>query len=178
MEPGHVVAMKGGPHAESGWDEIVAWKIADLRAAGVTFWGYNGTLCHPVRQVQPFAAAAGGEVAVAMVPTGSDPGIPAWWAREWSVDGVGWSPLPDGVRVSGSKHALVLDRLEPCDDMIDLAAYRVAVGPMTGRPANDYLRHRVDKGCFSRSMDTGTAARLMRVVLRGRLARPWAVFLR
>ena len=60
MQPENVVLMKGGPHAGSGWRDIVDWKIGDLQAAGVTFWGYGGSVCHPTRQVQPFAAASSG----------------------------------------------------------------------------------------------------------------------
>lgn len=44
MDPSRVVMMKGGPHAGSGWTDIVAWKIGDLRNTGVTFWGYGGSV--------------------------------------------------------------------------------------------------------------------------------------
>ncbi len=178
MEPANVVMMKGGPHAGSGWDAIVDWKIGDLRAAGITFWGYGGSVCHPTRQVQPFADAAGGRVEVAMIPTGSDPGNPATVAQEWSADGQQWNPLPEGVRVTGSKWALVMDQLSACEDSIDLGRYTVAVGASTGRLAADYLRARVDKGCFRLTATDEPAAQPVPVVLHGRLAAPWAVFLR
>lgn len=178
MQPDHVVVMKGGPHAGVEWTGIVEWKIADLRAAGITFWGYGGSICHPTRQVQPFARGANGNVEVAMVPTGSDPGNAPTEAREWSADGFTWGPLPSGVRVTGSKWALVMDELAPCTDSIDLSGYTVAVGAQSGRPATQYLRHRVDKGCFSRAAQPGPPAPPLPVVLRGHLSAPWAVFLR
>jgi hypothetical protein len=179
LEPDYVVMMKGGPHAGSGWGDIVNWKVGDLLTAGVTFWGYGGSVCHPTRQVQPFAQQASVAVEVAMIPTGSDPGNPPTVSTEWSRDGATWEPLPSGVRVTGSKWALVLDSLELCDEKIDLAEYAVAVGAMAGRSATDYLRHRVDKGCFTRARVSSDGRKHeLPVVLRGRLTEPWAVFLR
>jgi hypothetical protein len=169
--------MKGGPHAGAAWGAIVEWKIADLRAAGFTLWGYGGSVCHPIRQVQPFAEAAGNDVAVAMLPTTSDPGNASTEATEMSVDGQDWEPLPAGIRVTGSKWALVLGDLEPCEDTIDLARYEVAVGDKAGTPASAYLRHRVDKGCFRRTA-IAAPADPRPVTLRGTLVKPWAVFLR
>lgn len=177
MTPEYVVMMKGGPHAGSGWADIVDWKVKDLRVAGIAFRGYGGSVCHPTRQVQPFATAAAGEVAVAMIPTGSDPGNLPTVASEWSVDGARWEPLPAGVRVTGSKWALVMDELEPCSVSIDLDEYAVAVGASAGRRASEYLRARVDKGCLTRTMPVDSS-RPVPVVLRGRLTAPWAVFLR
>lgn len=178
MESRHVVVMKAGTHAGLGFGDIAKWKIADLRATGVTFWGYRGTLCHPTRQVQPFAAAADGEIEVAMIPTRSDPGNPALPATAWSADKTIWEPLPDGITVTGSTHALVLSALEHCEDTLDLAMYRVGIGPSAGRPAPDYLRHRIDKACLTQTTPTGPLSHSVPVVLRGRLTAPWAVFLR
>lgn len=170
--------MKVGIHAETGLSAIVDWKLGDLRAAGVTFWGYGGSVCHPTHQVQPFVEDAGGAVDVAFVYTPSDPRNAATPASEWSADNSSWGPLPVGVRVTGSKWALVKDRLEACLDSIDLAQYVVARGDSAGRRAPDYIRSRVDKGCFVRDPDPALEPRPVPVVLRGWLVAPWAVFLR
>lgn len=176
MEPSAVVVMKGGPHAGASWSAIVDWKRADLARAGVTLWGYGGTVCHPLTQVQPFARAHR-LVEVGMIPTTSDPGNVATIAEAMSRDGTTWDPLPSGITVTGSAHALVLDRLEPCEETIDLGRYVVAIGPKAGTPASAYIRSRVDKACL-RLADSSGPVDLRPVTLRGRLAEPWAVLLR
>ena len=40
--------MRVGWHAESSWPEIVDWKQRDVADAGVTLWGYGGSVGHPV----------------------------------------------------------------------------------------------------------------------------------
>ena len=177
MQPTAVIIMKAGPHAGSGWQEIVEWKMGDLLRADVTLWGYGGSLCDPLRQVQPFALEVGTSIEVAMLPTTSNPENAPTVASEMSVDKVKWEPLAEGVNVTGSKCALVLDRLDLCDEVIDLSSYEVAIGPSEGKPAGDYLRHQVDKGCFRRILQpSGDDVRP--VTMRGRLTRPWAVYLR
>jgi hypothetical protein len=67
--PPYAIVMKGGVHASEGWEEIVERKRGEERSAGVILWGYGGTVCHPMTQVQPFAEDAEGAVAVLMIRT-------------------------------------------------------------------------------------------------------------
>lgn len=113
-----------------------------------------------------------------MIPAGSDPGNAATVSTQWSHDGAQWRQLPDGVTVTGSEWALVLDRLEHVAETINLAAYEVAVGAQAARPATEYLRHRVGQGMLRALVGPLRAPAVLPVVLRGRLVEPYAVFLR
>jgi hypothetical protein len=85
--------MKAGFHFEEEWSSVIERKLAELATAGVVFWGYGGSACHPVRQIQPFARLYG-EVDVAMLYTRSEYRAEIVWAQAMSVDGVRWQPLP------------------------------------------------------------------------------------
>jgi hypothetical protein len=165
IAPSAAILMKVGFHAGEEWNEIIARKQGEISSTGVTFWGYGGSACHPLRQVQPFAHQCEGDVLVTMLWTGSRPLSPSRTADEISVDGEHWQPLPPAVRITGSKWALVL------------GAYEIGVGPSGGKPASAYLRGQSDKACVRRSA-VRTKPDPRAVVARGQLAEPWAVFLR
>jgi hypothetical protein len=175
MKP--AIVMKVGVHAGEAWDSIVSRRQAEERIAGVTFWGYGGSVCHPITQVRPFVEQVGETVEVLMIRTPSDFMGVASPAREMSIDGVRWEPLPEGIWVTGSKYALVIRSLRPSDGLVDLGAYEVGIGRMTGLPLSDYLRSRVDKAC-ARPTPVPTSPRLLPLVLRAELAVPYAVLLR
>jgi len=177
IEPSAAILMKVGFHAGEEWNEIIARKQGEISSAGVTLWGYGGSACHPLRQVKPFAHQCEGDVAVTMLWTKSRPLSPSRIADEMSVDGEHWQPVPPTVRITGSKWALVLDQLDACEETIDLGAYEISVGPSAGKPASEYLRGQSDKACVRRSA-VQTEPDPRTVVARGRLAKPWAVFLR
>lgn len=166
--------MKVGFHFEETWEQITERKQRELETAGVAFWGYGGSACHPVRQVQPFARTYG-QVAVAMLYTPSELRAPQIWAGEMSIDGTTWRPLPPGVK-TGGKWALVLSQLDVCEDELDLGDYVIAIGPSQGKAGTAYLRGQSDKACM-RLHPTGVSDK-RRVVMRGALIEPWAVFLR
>jgi len=98
-QPSRVIVMKVGVHLGEPWEAIVERKLAEERAAGVAYWGYGGSVCHPITQVQPFAEH-GSSVAVLMIRTRSDflgnstPAVAA------SVDGGSWEPIPASVATS------------------------------------------------------------------------------
>ena len=53
--PKSVVFMKVGNHAGETFEQILERKNSEFAKAGKIFWGYGGTACHPIQQVQPFA---------------------------------------------------------------------------------------------------------------------------
>lgn len=70
-------------------------------------------------------------------------------SEEYSTDGrSNWQKIPAGIRVLGSKYALVLDKIEQVDLQFDLAKSRVAVGRKVGRAGSAYIKGRVDKACL------------------------------
>ena len=104
-------------------------------------------------------------------------------AQEFSVDGVIWQPIPEGVEVTGSKYALVLDEVSPGDLEMPYKDYVVGVGPSRGKEAGQYLQGRVDKACLERNIvPTATAedvaAEARRISHSARLKEPYAVLLR
>lgn len=184
--PEAFVFMKVGNHAGESLEAILARKQAEYEQAGRIFWGYGGSVCHPVRQVQPFARQHVGEAGaiyllMEYIDSKADPDlIPA---QEFSVDGVIWQPIPEGVEVTGSKYALVLDEVSPGDLEMPYKDYVVGVGPSRGKEAGQYLQGRVDKACLERNIvPTATAedvaAEARRISHSARLKEPYAVLLR
>ena len=174
-QPSRVIVMKVGVHMGEPWEAIVERKLGEERAAGVAYWGYGGSVCHPITQVQPFAEH-GSSVAVLMIRTRSDflgnstPAVAA------SVDGGSWEAIPAGIATSG-RYALILRSLREVSEEIDLGAYEVAIGPKEGTPLASYLRGRVDKACARLAAIPRGSDRL-RVVLRADLVAPYAVVLK
>jgi hypothetical protein len=184
--PDRFIFMKVGNHAAESWEQILARKRKELERTGRAFWGYGGTACHPISQVQPFARLTvreQGSVFLVMehINSRAEPDILP--ATEYSHDGVNWSPIPEGVNVTGSRYALILDEIIPGQLELPLANYEVGVGPSTGKPAEDYLRGQTDKGCFVKSQSPRTPTvspeKLVRkIALTAKLREPYAVLLR
>ncbi len=168
--------MKVGLHLGEAWESILHRKLAEERDVGFAHWGYGGTVCHPITQVQPFATAAREPVEVLMIRTPSDFLGSAAPATAESQDGRTWVPMPVGVVTTG-KYALILRSLRPSDECVDLGAYEVGIGPKAGSPLREYLRGRVDKACAQVSQRP-TESAFARVVLRAELVPPYAVILR
>jgi hypothetical protein len=100
-------------------------------------------------------------------------------AKEYSNDGVVWRPVPKGIEVRGSRYAMVLESLEEADFRLDLGSLRVACGTSKGRLGTDYLRGRVDKGCFEVAGAVSKEfQRHVQIGLVAKLAAPYAVLLR
>lgn len=173
--------MKVGTHGGEDFAAIVERKSREIETSGVTYWGYGGSVCHPLTQVQPFAAASNDEIYLVGVPTPSVPGLDPTRAEEMSPDKVHWEHLPAGNVVLASKYALVLSDLRIVDGLIDLECYEVAVGAKAGLSATEYVRGRVDKACVRRKPMTAGApssSSSASVSIVGALAKPYAVFLR
>lgn len=180
------IFMKVGDHANETWDTILERKNREYREAGMIFWGYGGTACHPLTQVQPFVrdqSRNGSPVHLLMEPIDSDADPDVLPATEYSADGVEWKPIPKGVSVTGSRYAMVLDEILPGELDLDADEFAVGIGPSRGKRASKYLQGRVDKACLERrsSMVEGVGKRPERVHAvryRARLIEPYAVLLK
>jgi hypothetical protein len=177
--------MKVGNHAGETWEQILARKSREYEQTGRIFWGYGGNTCHPVSMVQPFARLAikeQGKILLVMEPIDSKAEPDIVPAKEYSQDGVNWSPIPDGIQVTGARYALILDEIKPGDLEINLAEYEVALGPSVGKAAEAYLQGHIDKGCFTKSAQRRVLSEgkrgMRKIGFSAQLIEPFAVLLR
>lgn len=147
----------GNPNKnESNRDSIVARGLpGSYLALGCLPWArrsYLSTICYPSTAVQPFVRTqlqGGNEVFLVMEEIDSHHQEDPVASEEYSTDGrSNWQKIPAGIRVLGSKYALVLDKIEQVDLQFDLAKSRVAVGRKVGRAGSAYIKGRVDKACL------------------------------
>ncbi len=153
----YIVLMKVGSQADETLDEtlekIVARKSKEEIEAGRIFWGYGGTVCNPFKQVHPFAQIAqqaGERLLLVMVKTPSH--FESWrgLSNAYSIDHAKkiWQPIPEGITIRGSQHAIVCKNLRTVSSLkLNLSAYKVGVGDRKDTPLKDYFRGRVDKAC-------------------------------
>ena len=184
--PDKFIFMKVGDHAAETWQQILERKRREYDEAGMIFWGYGGNACHPINQVQPFSKLLLKEMedvvlVMEYISSDADPDIVP--ATEYSKDGVLWEPIPQGIKVTGSRYALVLDEIQPGDLQVSLNRYEVAVGPSAGKPAELYLQGRTDKACFVKSREERVVEASPEKITRkasfyARLKDPYAVVLR
>ncbi len=180
------IFMKVGDHAGETWTDILERKNREYKDAGRVFWGYGGTACHPLTQVQPFVrkhmVSSGGVVHLMMEPIHSQADPDVLPATEYSSDGVSWKRIPDGICVTGSRYALVLGEITPGD--LDLTAddYVVGVGPSRGKRASQYIQGRIDKACLEFRPQVGVDrladSKVHAVRFSAPLLDPYAVLLR
>lgn len=184
--PDLFVFMKVGMHAGEAWNDILSRKHREYRETGHTFWGYGGSACHPLTQVQPFARQAverGGRVHLLMqtMDSRADPDLLP--ATEYSEDGVHWKELPSGIHVTGSRYAIVLGEISETEFELPLHDYAVALGRSQGRSASDYVRARIDKACLSlaRGGDSSIphiSEQTVKITHTAEIKSPFAVLLR
>jgi hypothetical protein len=185
--PDRFLFMKVGNHANESWNQILERKRKEYETTGHIFWGYGGTTCHPLGVVQPFARLSireQGGIALVMeaITSRADPDIVP--AKEFSRDGIAWEPIPDGISVTGSRYALVLDEIKPGDLAIQLNEFEVALGPSAGKAAETYITGHIDKRCFIRSKqprevnDEKKASVVRRIGFTAELKEPFGVLLR
>ncbi len=178
-----IVFMKVGTHAGENFDVILERKREEYRRTGRVFWGYGGGTMHPIQRVQPFAhmkIEQGMGLTLVMQSIVSRHPPTQAYAKEYSSDGIHWEPIPEGIRVRGSRYALVLDEINAGDLNIDLAQYRVGIGPSAGRIASEYIQGRVDKGCLEQIQEgvAGVERKIVTVGPSANLQPPYAVLLR
>lgn len=182
--PKAFVFMKVGNHAGETFEQIMERKNEEYRKTGRIFWGYGGSACHPIRQVQPFAeeiVEAGGSIYVLMQEIDSRANPVILPATEYSEDGVTWKPIPEGNKVIGSRYALVLDEIKPADFEIDTRNYLVGAGPSMGANAADYMRGHIDKACLiapDSPVTSTSAPKIKKIKLAAKLIKPYAVLVR
>ena len=183
--PEAFIFMRVGNHAGETFESILERKQREFEEAGRIFWGYGGTTLHPIKHVQPFAklcVAQEGSIRIVMEPIDSKAAPNVLPANEFSVDGVNWEPIPTGIEVTGSRFAIVLDEITPGQLDLNLSDFEVGIGPSRGRNAAQYVKGRVDKGCFvskqTRDSDLNTQERIVPIGFQARLLEPYAVMLR
>lgn len=175
--------MKVGTHAQEPLEEILERKTKEIEDAGVAFWGYGGNTCHPQHMVQPFARSfeeRGGAIYLCMQEIDSRHFAPGVSADEYSVDGISWMSIPKGIKVLGSRYALVINQLHRQKFDLPLTATKVAVGTSMGARGSKYISGRVDKACLEVTADVTTAndESPARIDLVAKLVEPYAVYLR
>lgn len=180
-----ILYMKVGTHAKEPLDEIIARKKEEIEKEGFGMWGYGGNTCHPITMVQPFARMFEERdevVYLCMEEMDSKHRAEQIRADQYSPDGKNWQEIPLGIKVVGSRFALVIKTLELVDLELPLSQTRVAVGPTRGRVGNRYILGQVDKACFE-IVNPAQGVELPEgdskpISLAAELITPYAVFLR
>jgi hypothetical protein len=181
--PDAFIFMKVGNHAGETFEDILKRKNEEFQKTGKIFWGYGGTACHPISQVQPFIKLyekENGSVYVLMqeIDSRAIPMIAP--AKQYSVDGINWELIPEGISVTGSRYALVLDEIKSTDFDINHYDYEIGAGPSAGKNAVDYMRGHIDKACLIKSIaeKEGQVNKPKRIKLAAKLLSPYAVLLK
>lgn len=146
----NIIIMKYGVHAGESISNIIERKFKELKLTGNFYWGYGGTLCHPISQVQPFlknAAESNNSVYLLLTPTKSNNYNDFLESKEFSYNKINWFPMPKNIHVYGSKYALICRDLKKSDFEINLCEYEVSVGASKGKSISEYFKGRVDKCC-------------------------------
>lgn len=185
IKPGDgLLYMKVGTHAKEDLNEIIERKRNEIKAAGFALWGYGGNTCHPVSMVQPFARTyekRAGVIYLCMEPMQSKHFAEPLRAKEYSIDGVSWTEVPQSINVLGSRYALVIKELRREEFDIPLESTKVAIGNCVGRSGSDYIAGRVDKACLELLNDSHAASadeRIAHIGLVAEIVDPFAVFVR
>jgi hypothetical protein len=187
IKPGQALLyMKVGTHARESLEDIIVRKTREIEDAGLAFWGYGGNTCHPQTMVQPFAhkyEQQGGVIYLCMQPMASKHFAEQIAADEYSVDGVTWEAVPKGVKVLGSRYALLIKRLRKEEFNLPLERTRVAIGKSVGLVGSKYIAGKVDKACLE-IVDPSSAAgdheekQPVHIGIVAELMKPYAVYVR
>ncbi len=185
IKPGsRILYMKVGNHASEPLGKILERKLKEIEQEGMAFWGYGGSTCHPINVVQPFAKSfeeQGGTIYLCMEPMESKHFAPSVRAEEYSINGIHWKPIPDGINVTGSRYALVIKDLHEQKLDLSLTRTRVALGNSIGSAGSRYISGRVDKACLEitdRPVEDESVQRNVSIGLVAEIVKPYAVFVR
>jgi hypothetical protein len=185
IKPGQgLLYMKVGTHAREPLEDIIARKTKEIEDAGLAFWGYGGNTCHPQTMVQPFARKyerQGGAIYLCMQPMESKHFAEQIPADEYSADGSQWIQIPKGVKVLGSRYALLIKNLRAEEFDLPLDRTRVALGTSMGAIGSKYIAGRVDKACLEITEESDPAAQAtppVHIGLVAELVAPFAVYVR
>jgi len=180
-KPENFMFMKVGNHAGEDFESIIKRKMDEFHKTGMIFWGYGGNTCHPLTQVRPFVKSVvekGGMVHLLMEPIDSRAEPDLLPATEYSDDGLIWKPIPKGIRVVGSRYAVVLGEIKPSDFELPLGNYHVGIGRSRGYPADKYIKGRVDKACLSLAEVRRDAEHIVQIGFTAEIIDPYAVMVR
>lgn len=177
-----VLYMKVGTHAKEDLPAIIERKRREIDEAGFAMWGYGGNTCHPRSMVQPFAkdfAARGEPIHLVMQKMNSKHYAEQVRAERFSVDGTKWEKIPEAINVLGSRFALMIKDLREHEEVLDLDATKVAVGPNEGRLGSRYVQGQADKACLvvTEPERVNRDHRTVSINLVAELMAPYAVFL-
>jgi hypothetical protein len=185
IRPGQcLLYMKVGTHAQEPLEDIIARKTKEIEDAGLAFWGYGGNTCHPQTMVQPFARKyerQGGVIYLCMQPMVSKHFAEQIPADEYSSDGSNWVKIPKGVKVLGSRYALLIRNLRPEEFDLPLDRTKVALGTSMGAIGSKYIAGRVDKACLEITGECAPASPAsppVHIGLVAELVAPYAVYVR
>lgn len=171
----YVIVMKYGVHAKEEISSIIDRKLQEITENGYCFWGYGGTLLHPLNQVQPFCQDE--KVYLLLIPTPSSYLGEAKEARYYSTNQKDYKEMPNTIHVLGSKYALVFDQLRRCDMDINLCDYEIGIGNSKGKKLNEYLNGRVDKACAI-YVGGSNQEKMVHVDYIAELKKPYSVFVK
>lgn len=187
IKPGQrVLYMKVGVHAQEPLEKIIKRKLQEIEDEGYAMWGYGGSTCWPSTMVQPFAeegAKEGQKIYLCMKEMNSRHFAEDLRASQSSVNGKsGWTDIPEGINVLGSRFALTIKNLRRDDFTLPLSRTTVAVGNSLGAVGSKYITGQADKACLQLAPNVDMVPendeRVERISLVAELCPPYAVFLR
>lgn len=175
----NIIIMKCGTHASEKIEDIFKRKKEEEQKNGYIYWGYGGTLCHPLNQAQPFCNY-NEKVYLLLTPTNSELNNEPKKSKYFSINNKTWKNIDTNVNVYGSKYALVIKNLQKCDFEIDLSNYEIAIGNSKGKNLADYLNGRVDKACAIKRKysNLSTELKKIKIVMIAELINPYSVFVK
>lgn len=180
----HLLYMKVGSHASEPLDSILERKLKEIDQEGFAFWGYGGSSCHPINVVQPFAKSfvnEGNTLFLCMEPMDSKHFAAPVRAEEFSVDGIKWEEIPEGINCTGSRYAVVIKNIQETEIDLALSETVVASGNSSGLVGSKYIKGRVDKACLmiaGHQPGQDIEDRIVKIGLVAEVVEPYAVFVR
>ncbi len=177
MNLDNIIIMKCGTHASEKIEDIFNRKKLEEINNGYICWGYGGTLCHPINQVQPFCKDYN-KVYLLLTPTHSELNNDPKRAKSFSFDKCTWSNFNSKVNVYGSKYALIIKNLQKCNFEINLKDYEIAIGKSKGKNLSEYLQGRVDKACAIKNIKDKNNSKKIKIVMIAELVSPYSIFVK
>lgn len=173
----NIIFMKIGYHSSEDLESIIKRKKEE-DSNGYFYWGYGGTICHPLNQVRPFCKDK--KVYLLMSITKSKFEGKSIESYCYSINNKDWLPLPDHILVTSSKYALVCKNLKEVDFDINLNDYEVGIGNNKGKSFEEYIGHRIDKGCAIKKKNSSKDKNnnLINIKYMAELVEPYSVFIK
>jgi hypothetical protein len=178
------LVMKVGPHSGMSLSDIAASKYSEQDLYGIHYWGYSGTLCHPLRvlrHVEQAIAEQGSGPSLLLSGTRSKYQSSRGRMGSYSVDGHKYRELQPGVQLQGAQFALVATNLRAFDAKICMDHYLVQGGKNDSLPLSMHMRGRINKACVRLSKPSATiptSQRIIRLAYKADLVHPYVVWLR